>query len=310
MPAEDLLRRHRLQSVALDDPYNLVSLKHYVAFFEDAAKVLRQPLLGIRLGAAIKPEDLGPIGVLFTMMQTLREAIERFSQFFPALQSSTRLGLKVEGQVTWFEYEIENATIWPRRQDAEFTLALLCALARSRLGRAWSPEEVHFEHSPLSGRRDTTRFFGAVVRFEQPINRMLIRAEDLDLPFASANPAAIGIIEQHVLDLIGDVLPRTFEESVANAITRCMKQGSVTLELVAARVGVGPRTLQRIMARQGKTFRQAVNAQRLNVAEIMLRNERISLGAVAGSLGYADVASMSRAFKAWTGESPRAFSRK
>lgn len=308
-PTDDVLVRHNLSKATLEDPYDPVSLKSYVAFFEDAARLSRQPLLGMRLGETIKPEDLGPVGVLYTMMQSLRVAIVRFSRFFPALQSSTRLGLRIEGDETWLEYQIEDPAIWPRRHDSEFTLALICALTRSRLGKGWAPEEVHFEHAGPRDHSEMSQFFGAVVRFEQPINRMLIRSEDLDLSFASANAAAIAIIEQHLTDLIGDSVLQTFDDAVSNAIMRCMKQGKVTLEAVASRLGMGPRTLQRRLHDQGKTFRDVVQEQRRRTAETLLRNEKMSLGAVAGGLGYADAASMSRAFRAWTGQSPRAFSK-
>lgn len=303
------LLKFSLSKAVLDDPYDPVSLKNYVAFFEEAARLSGQPLLGMRLGETIKPEDLGPVGVLYTMMQSLRIAIMRFSRFFPALQSNTKLGLRIDGDQTWLEYQIEDQSIWPRRHDSEFTLALICALTRSRLGKNWAPEEVHFEHAPPRDHSEISHFFGAVVRFEQPINRMLIRTDDLDLPFASANTAAIAIIEQHLADLIGDSVLQTFEDAVSNAITRCMKQGQVTIEAVASRVGIGPRTLQRRLFERGTTFRVVVREQRRKTAEMLLRNEKISLGAVAGGLGYADAASMSRAFRSWTGQSPRAFSK-
>lgn len=306
---EEWLSRHGLSKQALEDPYDPVSLKNYVAFFEDAARLSQQPLLGMRLGETIKPEDLGPVGVLYTMMQSLRVAILRFGRYFPALQGNTKLGLSNEHNDTWLEYQIEDTAIWPRRHDAEFTLALICALTRTRLGRAWAPEEVHFEHSGPRDYGEISHFFGAVVRFEQPINRMLIRSEDLDLPFPSANSAAIKIIEQHLTDLIGDSILQTFDDAVANAVMRCMKQGKVTLETVAARLGMGPRTLQRRLLEQERTFRDVVQQQRRQAAEILLKTGKMSLGSVADSLGYSDTASMSRAFKTWTGESPRKFSK-
>lgn len=308
-PTDEALARHNLSRAVLEDPYNPVSLKNYVAFFEEAARLSRQPLLGMRLGEMIKPEDLGPIGVLYTMMQSLRIAIVRFSRFFPALQGSTKLGLVIDGEETWLEYQIEDPAIWPRRHDSEFTLALICALTRSRLGRGWTPEEVHFEHAAPPDHGAISQFFGAIVRFEQPTNRMLIRSEELDLPFASANAAAISIIERHLTDLIGDAVLQTFEGAVSNAIIRCMKMGNLTLEAVASRIGMGPRTLQRRLLDKGRTFRDVVQEERRKTAEVLLRNEKLSLEAVARDLGYADAATMSRAFRSWTGQSPRAFSK-
>lgn len=308
--SDEWLARRRLSKATLKDPYDPVSLKDYVAFFEDAAGLIDRPLLGMQLGETIRPEDLGPVGVLFTMMHSLRVAILRFSRYFPALQGRTRLDLHVEDQETWLEYQIEDPSIWPRRHDSEFTFALICALTRSRLGKTWCPEEVHFEHPGPRDPGEMSRFFGAVIRFEQPMNRMLIRSDDLDLPFPAVNPAAIAIIEQHLTDLIGDAVLQGFDDAVASAVLRCMRQGKVTLEAVAARMGMGPRTLQRRLIAQGMTFRDVVQRQRMQTAEALLRSGKMSLNSVADSLGYADAASMSRAFKAWTGESPRAFSRR
>lgn len=305
-----LLARHGLSRSILDDPYDPVSLRHYVAFFEDAARESGNLLLGIRLGEAIRPEDLGPIGVLFTMMPTLRTAIESFGRYFPALQGSTRLGLVGDRDGTWFDYRIDDPLIWPRRHDAEFTLALVCALTRSRLGRAWAPEEVHFEHSAPARAEGIARFFGTIVRFEQPLNRLLIRPEDLDAALASANPAAIAIVEQHLTDLIGDTIPQPLAQAATAAVARCMKQGKVGLERVAIRLGLEPRTLQRRLRAEGLTFRELVEHVRRREATALLRHGHMSLSAVARGLGYADVATMSRAFRNWTGESPRAFSRR
>ncbi|OCJ66440.1 hypothetical protein A6U97_25655 [Agrobacterium tumefaciens] len=310
LPTDRFLAARKLNRASLDDAYNVVSLSNYVAFFEDASVALEQNTMGLRLGEAIKPEQIGPVGVLFVMVDSLRTAIERLSRFFPALQGSTKLGLSEKGDEAWFEYQIEDPAIWPRRQDSEFTLTLVCALARSRLGQHWRPEEVHFEHSAPKSHKELSRFFGAVVRFEQPLNRMLITTNDLDIPLLSANQAAVSIIEQHLFDLIGDGQKVALKDAVALEISRCMRQGAVSLDQVAARLGCGSRTLQRRLAAEGIIFRDVVKEKRLEAAKAMLSKERLSLNSIAGSLGYADAAVMSRAFKSWTSTTPRAYSKK
>ncbi len=305
-----LLQEHGLDRGALSDPYQAVPLKNYVTFFERAAETCADPALGIRLGAQIDPQDLGPVGVLYVKMRNLRDAITRFSRFFPALQSATHITMRADGDATWLEYQISEPSIWPRRHDSEFTMALLCTLTRSQLGRNWEPEEIHFEHAPPVCHREISQFFRSVARFEQKTNRMLIRTEDLDRSFARPDPMGATIIERHLIDLIGENFQYDFEKALLNAVLHCLYRGDVTLEHVAAHMGMGPRTVQRRLQSMGRTFRDVVQQQRLHIAEALLNSGAISLDTVAADLAYADAATMSRAFRKWTGTTPRRFHRK
>lgn len=304
-----LLQGHGLDRGMLADPYQAVPLKNYVSLFERAAEVWNNPGLGVHVGSIIDPDDLGPVGVLYVKMRNLRDAITRFSRFFPALQSATHIAIREESDTTWLEYQILDPSIWPRRHDSEFTMALLCTLTRSQLGRNWSPEEVHFEHAAPVNQREVSQFFRTVARFEQKTNRMLIRTEDLDRSFIKAEPMVVSIIERHLIDLIGENFSYDFEEALMNAVMHCIHRGDVTLENVAAHMGMGPRTVQRRLQEMGKTFRTVVQQQRMNIAEALLHGNSISLDAVAADLAYADAATMSRAFRKWTGTTPRRFGR-
>ena len=95
-----LLHTHGLDRALLADPYQAVPLKNYVTFFERAAEACADKALGVRLGSLIDPDDLGPVGVLYVKMSNLRDAISRFSRYFPALQSSTHIAMREEGDTT------------------------------------------------------------------------------------------------------------------------------------------------------------------------------------------------------------------
>jgi AraC-like DNA-binding protein len=305
-----LLSKHGLHRSNLTDPYNVVSLRRYIAFFEEAAVLANDPSLGLRLGMAIRPEQIGPLGVLFVMFPSLRAGITRLSRFFPALQGRTKVSFENRDGDWCCDYEVEDIEIWPRRQDSEFTLALICALVRSRMGHAWKPLEVHFEHPAPSDPRDIQRFFDAIVRFEQQTNRIIVDERDLDVSVPFTDQSAASIIEQHLSDLIGESQRRgDLEENVGDAVSYCMKHGSVTIEEVARRIGMGARTLQRRLSQRGISFKQIVKSRRIIAAEALLAGNVCSLGTIAHNLGYADVSAMSRAFKTWTGSSPRVYAK-
>jgi AraC-like DNA-binding protein len=61
------------------------------------------------------------------------------------------------------------------------------------------------------------------------------------------------------------------------------------------------------MAAWGVTFEQLLDDFRLHHALIMLRDDEHSITDVAFDLGYSDAAHFTRAFRRWTGVTPRQF---
>lgn len=79
---------------------------------------------------------------------------------------------------------------------------------------------------------------------------------------------------------------------------------SVTLEGLAARLGMSVRQTQRILARYyGMAFREKKTAARLEAAYVLIQNGS-SIGEASTSVGYSDAASFIRAFKKQYGTTP------
>src|SRR5271165_2810615 len=113
-----LLRCHGLPQAPID-PYQLIPLGKYVALFEQAAQWLRDPFLGLKLGQAFRPDLLGPLGFIFHATTDLRRALEQLSSYVSVWQSETRVEL-IAGEATAdYIYQIGDASIRPRRQNAE-----------------------------------------------------------------------------------------------------------------------------------------------------------------------------------------------
>ena len=77
----------------------MIPLGKYVALFEQAALLLRDPFLGLRLGQAFRPELLGPLGFIFQVSADLRQALLQLSSYVSVWQSATRVEL-IAGDIT------------------------------------------------------------------------------------------------------------------------------------------------------------------------------------------------------------------
>jgi AraC-like DNA-binding protein len=80
--------------------------------------------------------------------------------------------------------------------------------------------------------------------------------------------------------------------------------GTPRLAGVAARLAMGPRTLQRRLHRRGWTFRSLTEDVRRERGIHHVAEGRLAVGEIAYLLGYADPPSFTRAYARWTGTSP------
>jgi AraC-like DNA-binding protein len=99
------------------------------------------------------------------------------------------------------------------------------------------------------------------------------------------------------------------ERRVRSLIRLLLAGGSARKGAAARELGLSPRTLDRELARRGTSFRLLLDDVRRELAELDLREGRRSLGEIARGLGYANPANFTRAFRRWTGQSPRGFRR-
>jgi AraC-like DNA-binding protein len=73
---------------------------------------------------------------------------------------------------------------------------------------------------------------------------------------------------------------------------------------VARAMHMSARTLQRRLEQEQTRFTEVLDEARLAEARRLLDDPRATLAGVAAHLGFADLATFSRAFKRWTGKPP------
>jgi AraC-like DNA-binding protein len=79
------------------------------------------------------------------------------------------------------------------------------------------------------------------------------------------------------------------------------------LEALASRFCVSARTFSRRLKSMGMSYRGIVEEVRRREAIDRLTNSDVSIAEISMSLGYADASNFSKAFKSWTGKSPKQY---
>lgn len=305
---QDMFKRVGLSDCLLDDPYEEIPLRSFINLLEHAASLTQANNIGLRFGDSYNFEDLGPIGYAVMHSPTLGAALKYFSQTLCAIQDDSELEFSVTDNIAAFKYRVLDLSIWPRRQDAEFSIALFTKIIRSALGNDWRPSTVHFEHSPPLFTNDHRRFFRAPVHFNMPTNAFYFPASQLDRPMKPADPK----IMQHAFRQLDNRLEThrhslSFIETVNRATMAALLEGDHRSGSVAAKLGMSGRTFNRRLGERDLTYRDIISFVRAQMARNLLSQRNISITETAYLLGYSDLSAFNRAFKSWTGTNPTSF---
>nr|WP_278116143.1 AraC family transcriptional regulator [Mesorhizobium sp. WSM4875]WIE94654.1 AraC family transcriptional regulator [Mesorhizobium sp. WSM4875] len=302
-----LLVRHGLSDARIGNPNARVDMRDYFEFFEDAARTFENPVLGARLGFALRPGDLWPIGLLLMQASSIGSALTYYARYATAFQTATTFSLQPSSHGLVFGYKV-HADIRPKslfRQDNEFTLACICSQLQMAFDNDWRPVEVHFEHPSNGQDAMLQRMFGAPVQFGQTRNCIMVDRRDAERQHRTEDRDFINVLNQHMASVIAssnqDV---SATEQVKALISVRLGLTSVELNDLAAEMAITPRTLQRRLAEEDTSLRTILRDYREQMAVAYLAQGNMTAEDIATALGYAEAPVFSRAFKSWTGSSP------
>lgn len=300
-----LLRQLGIAPELLGDMEAMVPLRLYVAFFEQAADTAGNPHFGLQAARFTNSESLGPLSFLFLSAPTLRDGCEGFSRYLNAMQEGSRNRFIIDAERVRFEYGILDDTIRPRRHDSEYSVSATCNLVRQYAGPDFVPMEVHFEHSRIGSYARYEAYFQCPVFFSQPANRLIFSADYLDKGSGGLSSRLYPIIASHLQAMLRRrEHPDRVADQVLDMLDPNQLQQVPTLGEIARRLRCSTATLSRHLAREGTSYRDLVTSRRMATAERLLADGDRSVADIAMSVGYAENASFTRAFRAHSGMTP------
>ncbi|MDQ6438060.1 AraC family transcriptional regulator [Mesorhizobium sp. LHD-90] len=315
-PIDKLLRKQGLSRADLRSPYARLPLRSYIELMEDAAVATSNPYFGLELGSSFRLQMLGPICAIILNAGSLREVLGIFETFQTAWQANTNLIVTREDDTTVYSYGVGDPSLWPRRQDAEFTISAIVSLIRQLTTPRWTPVLIEFEHEIETREQRLAAFFKGPVRGSGTFNGITINNRDLDRPLPGASDddrhGVIRTAERHLMDLMTGDSDETasVSEAVATCISRRLGGSALDIDVIAKELNLSARSLRRKLELEGTSFREMLQSQRKQKAEKLLLSRTMQVSELASRLGYSDIAVFSRAFKTWTGLSPKQFAKR
>jgi AraC-like DNA-binding protein len=311
-PTDRLLSQAKLPIFTLDNPEALVPLYQTFAFVEQAANTEKIELLGILVGQQTEIADLGLFGRLIQQSLTLYDLLRTIERMIFCMNSTERIWLEEEGERVWVHHEFNFSATIKHQQSRLYTVLLYLKAIQLATGRGWRPLELHL-HSDYSRKlTEFEEFANVPLRFNQPTDAIAISKSLLSLPLQPLNVSQT-LSSQEFQDYyqrLETTAPSAdFAGSLQQMLQSLLRDGYPDISLAAEAAGLSIRSFQRRLAEEHLNYSQMVEKVRFDQAVQLLYNPSIQLADIAWDLGYNDAANFTRAFKRWTGVSPREFRR-
>jgi AraC-like DNA-binding protein len=284
-------------------PEATVSVVRLAAALDDIAARSRTPHLGLELARMLPLGSLGVPDYHFSTSATLGDALVR---------AASHLGLFSEARLV---IDRDAARIVacqrtpPRRVLTELSSAFAVRRLRDVLGEtALALTAVRFTHEVCGPTEPYARYFGVRVTFAAATNDVWFPRALLDAPLLTADPILAGMLVDHprlVSPTPHDALVGRVRSAIDEALAR--RGSAPVVDALARGLGMSSRSLQRKLREAGAPYSAVLDGARRDLAASLLARDSVVLVDVARRLGFRSVPAFFRAFRRWTGESPRAF---
>lgn len=309
LPVEELMARNGDELRPLPDQPAFVAGPLFEQLLATGLRLLQDPLPGLSLAQRRIATVFGLTGFLLQTSSTLGVLLETLIRVEPLVGDTglTRVEHGPEGvRLSW---DSRFSDPYVRDHAADFILAGF-AWAVQLAGRPGTGviTAVRIRHAapadPLLLRRYLTTF-GAPVYFGQPENALELAPAALALTLPSADPQLYEMLEAHARKLIEERRNTPALVDLARSrLHQLLQEGEASRERLAESLGITGRTLHRKLAEAGTSYRELLDALRLDRARALLREPALSIQEVAERAGFDEGASFTRWFRAVAGMTP------
>ena len=306
-----LLTRYGLPPDSPDIAGVDVPLELFQAIADELSLRLNDPQMGLNLAKSIPPAAFGVVELSARSAPSFQAAAQRLVRYIGLLNDFEVFTLEstASGEAA-IDHRIPGVPLALGRHGNEQLLALMTRVCREIVQKPnWAPKRVSFAHPAPADRKPLEAFFGTeAITFGLGHNALHFDSETLNMPVATANATLLEVLDDQAHRKLGSTTgPGDELARVRERIRHDLQDGSPQLERVAQGLKMSARTLQRRLSGLGLSFTGLVEETRRELAEDYLAHSNLALAEVAFVLGYADLATFIRAFKRWTGKTPKAF---
>ncbi|MBL8951019.1 MAG: AraC family transcriptional regulator ligand-binding domain-containing protein [Myxococcaceae bacterium] len=271
--------------------------------FDAAAAKLKSETVGLDVARRVPIGALGMLDYALCTSPTLREGLSRTARFYAVATQRVKLTLLEDAATATLHFERVSG-VNHSRHWIEFSYAMIAERIRGTLGAPVKFREVSFTHGPPAASQAHDTFFGTKVTFAAPRDVLVFDAGLLPLPLRTASSALAEVLELKMKALEPELAHDDLVRRAKEVVQQLLDKNDTSLDALAAKLDRPKRTLQRELSRRGTSHQTLVDEARRTKAQALLETGA-TVADVSERLGFSEPSAFFRAFRRWTGETPK-----
>ncbi len=300
-----LLVTARLAPNAIERGDARVPSDSIAALWSELARSTADPELGLRVSESERSSNaFGVVGYRAMTSSTFGEGLACFVRYNRVVSEGVEARVIEARDTVTYELGFSHALEPVGRLMADRALASCLLLARRWTGEPVRPRRLELQHGKVGGASAYERLFDCAVTFGAPTNAVVFERDVAGLPLRTAQADVAGYLEALASAAFADLPQSDAASAVSELVSATLLTGDPGLSVVARKLGVSARTLQRRLLAEGLSYQAVVDRVRREAAVRLVTSTAVPLAVVGERVGYADDKAFRRAFRRWTGSSP------
>lgn len=242
----------------------------------------------------------------------LREALSTGMQFYQLMTDDIHTELLEEDKSSRIRIRFAQPELDPQHFFLEFWLIIWHRFASWLIGSKIPLQETRLVHRSPPHASELHIMFPGTLLFECDINQLTFNTDYLQRPIVRSVAELDQFLQHAPADLLtipGDdnSLQRIISQQLTSSLAHTTRLEFPALQSLAKHLHLSPQTLHRRLKQEGTNYQQIKDNVRREVALQKLVKENRTVNEVAELVGFSEARSFTRAFRHWTGMSPREY---
>ena len=300
-----IMREVGIEPEVLRRPEVLIDYLGFCDLLHRCALAWNLPDIGLRMVKYQRMDVLGPVALLIRMERTARGALRAVTENMIIHANGTAIVLEEHGDTATVVLGMREG-VPGGRENTELILGQTKLVIDEIIDVPVQLVEVSMTHAKGASARAVAAHFGCPIRYGAERNGVSFDRALLERPVERSDHAYHDLIRRYVTSQRSEVQSKRLDY-VRAEIARQMELGHCTLETIAQKLRIPPRSLQRRLQAEGMSFRDVVDEWRRARGLSLVTNTRLPLSEVSEALGYAEQSVFTKAFRRWYGGTPLSF---
>jgi len=301
-----LFQQAHLEPALIKDMSARISQSTLDNLWFSVARAIDDPCFGLKLGKFWHPSYMHALGYSWLASSSLRTALQRLVRFIHIVNQGVIFELTEKDELVSVDW-INPSPVAGDGWRADGVMSILTRMCRANYGENLDPAAIYFKHSEPARAGDYFEYFRCPVLFDSKVDRLVLPKHVADKQLPSANPLMAQIHDNEMTKYLAKLNAKDIVQRTKATIIEILPDGGALDANAAESLHMSSRSLQRKLAETGTTYKKLLTEVRRELALKYILNRQLTLTELSYQLGFSQVSAFSRAFKQWTGQSPRTY---